>query len=160
MNLQEIKAAVDAGHTVHWKNEGYVVIREGDDWYIIFVSSGRDSCVGLTHSDGVTLSGAEIEFFCPHFLRRDTLEMAYVCGLQTVNEAIGNVHHHAMQLWPYGEIEMRLSQLADSFRDVNRMDTVVAHLGSERCKQLDAELDQQMIQAAQAEDGAEHLGKP
>lgn len=61
MTLEEIKAAVDAGHTVHWKNEGYVVNRSGDQWMIRFLD--EDYWIGLTWRDGVTLNGKEKEFF-------------------------------------------------------------------------------------------------
>jgi hypothetical protein len=29
MNANEIRKAVNEGHTVHWANEGYTVIKEG-----------------------------------------------------------------------------------------------------------------------------------
>ena len=35
MTLQEIKAAVDAGHRVHWANPGYRVIRDKLGQYLM-----------------------------------------------------------------------------------------------------------------------------
>lgn len=154
MNLQEIKAAVLAGHTVHWMNEGYRVITDGSAWWVVFLSN--NSCVGLTLDDGETLIGYEINYFCPHFIRRDTLEMAYACGLESVAEARANVLTHAMQIWPYGEIGTRLEQLDMAFRDVPVLDKVTDHITPERQKQLDDELMQLNVQA---EGGAEHLGE-
>ena len=41
MNLQEIKDAVNAGLTVHWANEGYEVIHDKlDQWLVVFTSNG------------------------------------------------------------------------------------------------------------------------
>ena len=62
MTLEEIKAAVLAGKTVHWMNTGYVVVRDSkDQWLIKFLPN--DHCVGLTHRDGTTVNGRPEEFF-------------------------------------------------------------------------------------------------
>jgi hypothetical protein len=62
MSLAEIKAAVEAGQTVHWKNTGYVVIKDRIGQFLVKFTS-NDSCIGLTHKDGVTLNGSEEDFF-------------------------------------------------------------------------------------------------
>jgi hypothetical protein len=62
MNLEEIKQAVEAGHTVHWASEGYVVIRdEIGQWLIRCLPNGH--CIGLTRRDGVTMNGKPEDFF-------------------------------------------------------------------------------------------------
>ena len=62
MTLEDIKAAVDAGQTVHWANTGYVVHKDRFGHYLItYVSNG--SCIGLTDRGGHRLNGKEAEFF-------------------------------------------------------------------------------------------------
>ncbi|MCZ4258960.1 hypothetical protein O4H53_25750 [Sulfitobacter sp. G21635-S1] len=62
MTLEDIKAAVDAGQTVHWANTGYVVHRDRLGQYLItYVPNG--SCIGLTDRSGHRLNGEEAEFF-------------------------------------------------------------------------------------------------
>lgn len=69
MNIAEIKAAVDAGKSVHWANEGYQVHRDGLGQYLItFVRNG--STIGLTDRSGRQLNGAEADF-CISEPRRD-----------------------------------------------------------------------------------------
>ena len=47
MTLEDIKAAVDAGQTVHWANTGYIVHKDRLGQYLItYVPNG--SCIGLT----------------------------------------------------------------------------------------------------------------
>ena len=63
MKLQEIKAAVMAGKTVHWSNSSYVVIYATKiDQFLIHCTS-NDNYIGLTHRDGVTMNGAADEFY-------------------------------------------------------------------------------------------------
>ncbi|MBM2295029.1 hypothetical protein JQX09_24185 [Sulfitobacter pseudonitzschiae] len=62
MTLDEIKAAVDAGQTVHWANTGYIVHLDRLGQYLInYVPNG--SCIGLTDRSGQWLNGKEAEFF-------------------------------------------------------------------------------------------------
>ena len=62
MNIMQIKAAVDAGKSVHWANEGYRVHRDILGQYLItFVPNG--SAIGLTDRSGHRLNGAEADFF-------------------------------------------------------------------------------------------------
>ncbi len=62
MTLDDIKAAVDGGETVHWANEGYQVIRDRLGQYlIIFLPNG--SAIGLTDRSGQRLNGREADFF-------------------------------------------------------------------------------------------------
>ena len=62
MTLEDIKAAVDAGQTVHWANTGYVVHKDRLGQYLItYVLNG--SCIGLTDRGGHRLNGKEAEFF-------------------------------------------------------------------------------------------------
>ncbi len=66
MNLEEIKAAVRSGKTVHWSNPGYVVTwntfpNGKEQWLIKCTFNG--SCIGLTHADGITMNGKPEDFF-------------------------------------------------------------------------------------------------
>ena len=62
MTLEDIKAAVDAGQTVHWANTGYIVHRDRLGQYLItYVPNG--SCIGLTDRAGHRLNGKQAEFF-------------------------------------------------------------------------------------------------
>ena len=63
MTLQEIKAAVLAGKTVHWASTAYAVkySERGDCFNIVYTPDGN--CIGLTHQDGVTMNGQPEEFF-------------------------------------------------------------------------------------------------
>ena len=62
MTLEDIKAAVDAGQTVHWANTGYVVHKDRLGHYLItYLPNG--SCIGLTDRGGHRLNGKEAEFF-------------------------------------------------------------------------------------------------
>jgi hypothetical protein len=62
MKLDEIKAAIDAGQTVHWANTGYVVHKDRLGQYLItYVLNG--SCIGLTDRGGHRLNGKVAEFF-------------------------------------------------------------------------------------------------
>ena len=63
MNLQEIKAAVNAGEKVCWANENYDVICDRlGQWLIVCSLNGYT--IGLTWRDGVTLNcHSEDEFF-------------------------------------------------------------------------------------------------
>lgn len=62
MTLQEIKDAVLAGQTVHWRNEAYEVMRDKvGQWFIVCRFNG--SLCGLTWADGVTMSEKPEDFF-------------------------------------------------------------------------------------------------
>jgi hypothetical protein len=61
MTLDDIKAAVDAGQTVHWANTSYIVHKDRLGQYLItYVPNG--SCIGLTDRSGHRLNGKETEF--------------------------------------------------------------------------------------------------
>ena len=62
MTFEDIKAAVDAGQTVHWANTGYVVHKDRLGQYLITYVA-NDSCIGLTDRSGHRLNGKETEFF-------------------------------------------------------------------------------------------------
>ena len=62
MTLQEIKDAVLAGQTVHWRSEAYEVTRDKvGQWFIVCRFNG--SLSGLTWSDGVTMSEKPEDFY-------------------------------------------------------------------------------------------------
>ena len=51
MNIAEIKTAADAGKSVHWSNEGYVVRKDTLGQYLIVFEPGG-SAIGLTDRSG------------------------------------------------------------------------------------------------------------
>jgi hypothetical protein len=61
MNLEQIKAAIDAQKTVYWKQRNYEVIKDSNGQYLIQCTH-NDDCIGLTHQDGETLNGREEDF--------------------------------------------------------------------------------------------------
>jgi hypothetical protein len=65
MTPEQIKAALDAGKTVHWANPGYRVIKDKTGQYLIgWNIGGRDeNYIGLTWQDGITLNGKPEEFY-------------------------------------------------------------------------------------------------
>jgi hypothetical protein len=62
MKLQEIKDAVLAGHTVHWKNRLYRVVHDCVGQWLIVCPSTK-GCWGLTWADDVTMNGHQNDFF-------------------------------------------------------------------------------------------------
>ena len=60
MTLQEIKSAVNQGKNVYWKNTAYKVVKGDFNQYLIVY---KHSAIGLTWLDGVTMNGAESDFF-------------------------------------------------------------------------------------------------
>lgn len=66
MTLEEIKAAVEAGQTVHWTNELYRVIKDDTGQWLIHcrpVAGHGDVYWGLTWQDGVTMNGSPDQFY-------------------------------------------------------------------------------------------------
>ena len=63
MTLDEIKAAVLAGKTVHWANSLYVVKYHDKIKQFDIVCLSNNHCIGLTHRDGVTMNGQPEEFY-------------------------------------------------------------------------------------------------
>lgn len=61
MTLEEIKAAVDAGKTVHNQSEYYTVVKDKFGRYLIV--GMNQYAIGLTWTDGVTMNGKPEEFF-------------------------------------------------------------------------------------------------
>jgi hypothetical protein len=61
MTLDEIKAAVEAGQTVHWASTSYFVIRDRIGQWLV-KNSFNDYVWGLTGTDG-TLSDKPEKFF-------------------------------------------------------------------------------------------------
>lgn len=59
LNVDQIKAAIQAGNTVFWKSPEYNVIRDSAGQWLI---CHPDSVIGLTWSDGITLNGNPEDF--------------------------------------------------------------------------------------------------
>lgn len=62
MTLQQIKGAIALGLSVKWSNDGYDVIQDSLGQYLIKYRP-NGFCIGLTHSDGITLNGEESQFY-------------------------------------------------------------------------------------------------
>lgn len=92
----------------------------------------------LVTSDGRVVDGYEDA-------KRQCLEMAHECGLETVGEAVSNLQIHAMQLYPYSEINQRLLDVNKAFEDTHQSTKVCELLGPERCRALDAEMMAEMM---------------
>ena len=72
MTLNQIKEAVDSGKRVCWSNRSYEIVHDSvDQWLICYVAT--DYCIGLTHSDGVTMNGREDQFFIDDDVEQDPL---------------------------------------------------------------------------------------
>lgn len=61
MKLHEIKDAIANGQRVCWVHEGYKVIKDKYEQYLIVCDNGYTT--GLTWLDGVTMNGKEEDFF-------------------------------------------------------------------------------------------------
>ena len=65
MKLDQIKAAVESGKTVHVGNAAYIVVKDvmktSTQWLIKCTLNNH--CIGLTHADGITLNAKEEDFF-------------------------------------------------------------------------------------------------
>jgi hypothetical protein len=59
-SLEEIREAVDKGHSVFHQNSAYQVIKDNLGQYLITHNNGHT--IGLTWRDGVTLNGKLEEF--------------------------------------------------------------------------------------------------
>jgi len=61
MTATEIRAAIDAGKTVHWANDSYSVIKSGYEYLIV---RGKD-CISLSGTGKYedVLNGAEDQFY-------------------------------------------------------------------------------------------------
>ena len=70
MTLEEIKAAVNAGKTVHWATYSYEVVKGSGPavgrWFV--VCTDNDYTIGLTHRDEVTMNGKPEQFFINQYL--------------------------------------------------------------------------------------------
>ncbi|MCR8550000.1 hypothetical protein M4578_19415 [Salipiger sp. P9] len=62
MTLAEIRAAVEAGTTVHWANESYRVIKDRLGQYLV-IYTPNGNAIGLTDHAGQRLNGREADFF-------------------------------------------------------------------------------------------------
>ena len=72
---------------------------------------------------------------------QDLAELGYVCGLDTLGEALTCVELH-WDAWPPGTLEALYQETAAASGCEIASDTLCVHvLGEERCRALDAELD-------------------
>ena len=62
MTLEQIKAAVESGQTVHWANDGYSVVKDNlGQWLIVY--DQNQNAIGLTWKDGKTMNGEGHQFY-------------------------------------------------------------------------------------------------
>ena len=62
MKLHEIKDAIANGQRVYWVHEGYEVIRDKHQQYMIKCHM-NGTAIGLTWADGTTMNGKEEDFY-------------------------------------------------------------------------------------------------
>ena len=65
MTLDEIKAAVEEGHKVHWVDDGYEVVVRGGDCFID-CAHNQNGISLVTRREGVTMNGKPEDFFVGH----------------------------------------------------------------------------------------------
>jgi hypothetical protein len=73
MDIDEIKAAVDSGQSVHWANEGYRIHKDNLGQYLITYEL-NGSTIGLTDQSGHRLNGDEADFFVSDASRYESEE--------------------------------------------------------------------------------------
>lgn len=86
MNLEQIKAAVKAGKTVHCGTGAYIVIEDNKGQWMIKCTL-NNYCIGLTHQDGVTLNGKEADFF----IAKSMTHHAIIGHLQQMSDAMNSL---------------------------------------------------------------------
>jgi len=102
MTLDEIKAAIDAGKTVHWANEGYVVHKDDLGEYLItFRPNG--STVGLTDRAGTKLNEDSRLFFVARFDLGITVHCEDCHSTDVVNTAWASWNSE-LQVWETTEM--------------------------------------------------------
>ena len=62
MTLEQIKQAVEAGKTVHWASDNYVILKDKLGQWLVH-STCNDCFWGLTWLDGVTVNGTPEQFY-------------------------------------------------------------------------------------------------
>lgn len=69
------------------------------------------------------------------------LEMAYICGLETVDEAVANVELHWSNIFDYSTMQDELNELYSSIKPEYEGKKIVDILSSERINELDQEVN-------------------
>lgn len=69
------------------------------------------------------------------------LEMAYICGLETVDEAIANVELHWSNVFEYSKMQEEMHELYASIKPEHEGKLIVDVLSLERRNELDQELN-------------------
>ncbi len=124
MTLDQIKSAVDAGKSVHWSNEGYLVHRDALGQYLITFQPNAHS-IGLTDRSETRLNGAEDAFFVSRPDLGETLHCsdcssedvqrdcwaAWNAELQTWE--VVSVHDHAWCNTCQGEVKLTTRPIRD-----------------------------------------------
>lgn len=76
MTLKQIKDALNDGLTVCWSHDGYQVVKDSFNQYLIkCLNNGH--CIGLTHQDGLTMNGKESQFFIKEKFKQLELNLIY-----------------------------------------------------------------------------------
>lgn len=100
MTLTEIKEAVSSGKKVYWKNQGYEVVKDKRNQFLVKCLV-NNYCVGLTWADGVTTSYDTEDFF----ISERQKEIRYVVTTLKIQngeyqyKSVSAVPTHAKSLW-------------------------------------------------------------
>lgn len=100
MTIEDIRAAVKSGKTVHWVNRGYVVVMDRIGQFLIkFIPNGH--CIGLTNLAGDTLNGKPEDFFVsdpPHSVHCED------CGSEDVLQDAYASWNPELQMWEVSQV--------------------------------------------------------
>lgn len=103
MTIEEIKAAVDAGFSVHWANEGYVVHRDDLGQYLITFRRNGHS-IGLTDRSGIRLNGEETQFFVSRPDLGETIHCSD-CGSEDILRDGWASWDSELQIWEVSDLQ-------------------------------------------------------
>ena len=103
MNIAQIKAAVDAGMTVHWANEGYLVHKDNLGQYLITYQP-NGSTIGLTDRPGERLNGDESDFFVSRPDLGVTIHCSG-CGSEDVLRDCWATWNAELQVWESADLQ-------------------------------------------------------
>ncbi len=103
MTIDEIKAAVDAGLSVRWADEGYVVQKDDFGQYLITFQRNGDS-IGLTDRSGTGLNGEEAQFFVSRPDLGETIHCS-ACGSEDVLRDGWARWDPELQIWEVSDLQ-------------------------------------------------------
>ena len=120
MNLQEIRAALAAGKTVHWSNDAYVV--HGAVGSELITCLSNNSSVSLTWRDGVTMDEKDLTQFYVAITDYRLTDLVNELCPWSRNIVIDFTHPEAPEdVSHLGDIDSAIEQWARDFRPHNSM---------------------------------------